>query len=80
MFILDKLITLPLRGAMLVFEKIHEEVENELNSEERVLYLLKELQFAYEQGGIAEEDFYSQEEDLLKKWRRIRENKIERGE
>jgi len=71
-----KVVTLPVAGpyqsAKWMFEKIHEQVEEEQTDEERVKSRLMELQLRYEIGEIEEEEYLEQEKALMEDLAAIR--------
>lgn len=67
-FIFDILaapITLPTRGMTFIFNKITEQVNNELLDDGKVRMQLLELQSLLDSGQITEDEFYAAEEELL---------------
>jgi len=67
-FIFDILaapITLPARGLTFIFDKITEQVNNELLDDGKVRMQLLELQALLDTGQITEDEFYEAEEELL---------------
>ena len=67
-FIFDILaapIMLPTRGMTFIFNKITEQVNNELLDDGKVRMQLLELQSLLDSGQITEDEFYAAEEELL---------------
>ena len=58
-------VSLPVRGFMFIFDKIVEQVNNELLDDGKVRMQLLELQGLLDSGQISEEEFYDAEEELL---------------
>lgn len=58
-------IMLPTRGLTFIFNKITEQVNNELLDDGKVRMQLLELQALLDTGQITEEEFYAAEEELL---------------
>jgi hypothetical protein len=56
---------LPTRGMMFIFNKIVEQVNNEMLDDGKVRMQLLELQNMLDGGQISEEEFYVAEEELL---------------
>ena len=65
MFLIDDLLTLPLKGFFGIFKKIHEMVEQELSDETYIRGKLMELQMRFESGEINEKTLIEQERYLL---------------
>lgn len=65
MFLIDDLLTLPLKGFIGIFKKIHEMVEQELSDETYIRGKLMELQMRFESGEINEKTLIEQERYLL---------------
>ncbi len=58
-------VALPTRGLMFIFDKIVEQVNNEMLDDSKVRMQLLELQALLDSGQITEEEFYAAEEELL---------------
>ena len=58
-------VTLPTRGLTFIFNKIVEQVNNEMLDDGRVRMQLLELQTLLDTGQISQEEFYEAEEELL---------------
>lgn len=58
-------VALPTRGLMFIFNKIAEQVNNEMLDDGKVRMQLLELQALLDSGQITEEEFYEAEEELL---------------
>ena len=58
-------VALPARGLMFIFNKIVEQVNNEMLDEGKIRMQLLELQTLLDSGQISEEEFYEVEEQLL---------------
>jgi hypothetical protein len=58
-------VALPTRGMMFIFNKIVEQVNNEMLDDGKVRMQLLELQNMLDGGQISEEEFYVAEEELL---------------
>jgi len=58
-------VALPTRGLMFIFNKIVEQVNNEMLDDSKVRMQLLELQALLDSGQITEEEFYEAEEELL---------------
>ena len=66
MFLIDDLLLLPFRGMMFVFKQIHLAAEKELEGEgQSIRARLTELYMLLETGRITEEEFDTQEKELL---------------
>ncbi len=65
MLLIDDLLTLPLKGFIGIFKKIHEMVEQELSDETYIRGKLMELQMRFESGEINEKTLIEQERYLL---------------
>jgi len=66
-FLLDDILLAPLKGIIWVAEKIQESAEKELLDEEQVKRDLTELYMRLETGQITEEEFTTQEEELVER-------------
>lgn len=58
-------VSLPVRGFMFIFDKIVEQVNNELLDDGKVRMQLLELQELLDSGQITEDEFFEAEEELL---------------
>lgn len=58
-------VSLPVRGFMFIFDKIVEQVNNELLDDGKVRMQLLELQGLLDSGQISEDEFFEAEEELL---------------
>lgn len=58
-------IMLPTKGLLFIFEKITEQVNNEILDDSNIRLQLLELESLLESGQISEEEFYEMEEELL---------------
>ena len=65
---------------LFIAEKILEQAEKELLSEEKARYDLRELYEQLESGRITEEEFEKREEELVKRLEEIEQYKKERDE
>jgi hypothetical protein len=75
-------VALPARGLMFIFNKIVEQVNNEMLDDSKVRMQLLELQALLDSGEITEEEFYEAEEELLDHLDAIlefKENQQQRG-
>ena len=75
-------VALPARGLMFIFNKIVEQVNNEMLDDSKVRMQLLELQALLDNGQIGEEEFYEAEEELLDRLDAIlefKENQQRRG-
>ena len=63
----------PIRGTIWIGEKVLEQAEHELYSEEAVRGKLVELELALDLGEITEQEYLAAEEVLLERLRIIRE-------
>jgi hypothetical protein len=66
-FLLDDILLAPLKGIIWVAEKIQESAEKELLDEEQVKRDLTELYMRLETGQITEEEFTTQEDELVER-------------
>ena len=84
MGMLMDLLTLPLmgpiKGVVWISNKIAEQAEKEMFSEEAVRGKLLELEMLYDLGTISEEDYAEAEEVLLKLLRAARERQAAESE
>jgi len=66
MFLIDNLLTAPLRGLVFVLKKIDEAVQEEVEAEERAIMAdLSSLHRALDSGAITEAAFDAREQELL---------------
>jgi hypothetical protein len=65
MFLIDDLLTLPVKGFLGIFKKIHEMAEQELSDETYLLETLMALRLRFELDEINEEEYNRQEKELL---------------
>ena len=65
-------VTAPYQSGKWMLERIHEQVVEEQESEDRVMTHLTELQLAYELGEIEEEEYRKQEKALMEDLSAIR--------
>ena len=65
MFLIDTLLTLPVRGFLGIFTRIHEMAEQELSDEPYLLEKLMALRLRFELDEISEEVYGQQERELL---------------
>lgn len=66
MLILDDLLLLPIRGTLWVFKQIHDLAQEELaNEAEAITAELSEIYMMLETGQITEDEFNTQEKELL---------------
>lgn len=72
MFILDNIVTAPLKGLVSIFKIIHDKVEEDLYNPEKIQEDLMKLQLQFEMDEISEDEYDEREEDLLK---RLQESK-----
>lgn len=63
----------PIKGVTWIANKIVEQVDKELYSEDAIRGKLLELELRFDMGEIAEKDYNEQEETLLKRLRIARE-------
>ena len=63
----------PIKGISWIAEKIAEQADNELYSEDAIRGKLLELELRFDMGEISEEDYTAVEENLLKLLRTARE-------
>jgi hypothetical protein len=66
-FLLDDILLAPMKGVVWIAEKIQEAAEEELLDEEQVKRELTELYMRLETGRITEEEFTTQEEELVER-------------
>ena len=72
MFLIDDLLTLPVKGFIGIFKTIHEMAERELSDEGYIRERLMELQLRFELDEISEEEYDVGEAILLEKLEEIR--------
>ena len=65
MFLIDDLLTLPVKGFLGIFKKIHEMAEQELSDQTYLLEKLMALRLRFELDEINEEEYDRQEKWLL---------------
>ncbi len=66
MFLVDDLLTSPMKGVLWVFKEIHDAAQHELaNEAETITAALSELYMKLETGRITEAEFEAQEQKLL---------------
>ena len=65
MFLIDTLLTLPVRGFLGIFTRIHEMAEQELSNEPYLLEKLMALRLRFELDEISEEEYSQQEREIL---------------
>lgn len=65
MFLIDDLLTLPVKGFLGIFQKIHEMVEQELSDETHLREKLMSLRLRFELDEISEEEYNAAEKELL---------------
>jgi hypothetical protein len=72
MFIIDSLLSAPLRGLLFVFEKINDAAREETEAQERTLMAdLSALHQALDEGAITEPEFDAREHQLLDRLDRL---------
>ncbi len=64
MLLIDDLLSLPFRGFIGIFKKIHEMAERELSDEDYIRERLMELQLRFELDEISEEEYNQKEKEL----------------
>jgi hypothetical protein len=82
-FFLDLLawpVTLPIKGTVWIANKVAEQAEKELYSEDAVRGKLLELELRYDLGEIDEDEYVAAEEALLERLRTIRRYLAEQQE
>lgn len=67
MFLIDDLLTLPVKGFLGIFKKIHEMAEQELSDETYLREKLMALRLRFELDEISEEEYSQQERELLER-------------
>jgi hypothetical protein len=77
MGLLSRLLTFPVSGPLWVIEQIADEAERRLYDEREIRTQLTQLEMAYEDGQISEEELEEAEDVLLD---RLREARARRGE
>ena len=76
----DLLINLPVKGFLGIFKKIHEMVDEELYSEDKIQEELLRVSQLYESDQITKEEYQKKEAALLERLTVVREAKSEGGE
>jgi hypothetical protein len=72
MFLVDDLLTAPIKGVLWVFREIHDAAQQEMAGEaEAITATLSELYMKLETGQITEEEFDAQEKALLDRLDRL---------
>ena len=79
-FLFDLPVTGPLKGFLWLAEKISEQADNELYSEEKIRGQLMELELRFDLDEISEEEYLLAEEELLDRLRIARERKANQAE
>ncbi len=82
-FLLDLLawpVTMPIKGTVWIANKVAEQAEKELYSEDAVRGKLLELELRYDLGEIDEDEYVAAEEALLERLRTIRRYLAEQQE
>ncbi|MDP2278939.1 MAG: gas vesicle protein GvpG [Nitrospirota bacterium] len=77
MFLIDDILLAPLKGVIWIGEKLNELVEKEFSDEGRIKEKLMELQLHYELDEISDEEYNTQEKELLDRLDAIRKTKEE---
>jgi hypothetical protein len=67
MLLIDDLLTLPVKGFLGIFKKIHEMVEQELSDETHIREKLMALRLRFELDEISEGEYNKQEKELLER-------------
>ena len=67
MLLVDDLLTLPFKGFVGIFKKIHEIVERELSDADLIRERLMELQLRFELDEISEEEYERREKEFLER-------------
>jgi len=73
-------VTGPIKGLMWIAEKVAEQAENELYSEDKVRGQLMELELRYDLGEISEQEYEEAEAALLERLKVIRERQAAASE
>ena len=73
MLIIDDLLSLPVKGFLGIFKKIHEMADDELYNEEGIQEQILELQQLYDAGEIGREYYEKKEAELLERLNFARE-------
>ncbi|MEW6623880.1 MAG: gas vesicle protein GvpG [Bacillota bacterium] len=68
---------MPLRGVINVAEKIRDQVDQELYSEDRIQMEIVELHLAFEMKQIDETDFIKKETELLQRLHEIKQRQAD---
>lgn len=77
MFLVDDILLAPLKGVIWLGKKINEITEKEVSDEGRIKEKLMELQLRFEIDEISEEEYNTQEKELLERLDTIRKAKEE---
>ncbi len=77
MLLIDDLLSLPFKGFLGIFKKIHEMADRELNDEAYLQGKLLELQLLYEMDEIGEEEYGQRAAELEARLNAIREAEAE---
>lgn len=77
MFLVDDILLAPLKGVIWLGKKINEIAEKEVSDEGRIKEKLMELQLRFEIDEISEEEYNTQEKELLERLDAIRKAKEE---
>lgn len=77
MFLVDDILLAPLKGVIWLGKKINEIAEKEVSDEGRIKEKLMELQLRFEIDEISEEEYNTQEKELLERLDTIRKAKEE---
>ncbi len=72
-FIIDDILSLPVKGIIGIFKEIHNYADKELNDIDFWQQKLLELQLRYEMGEIEELEFKQQEKDIVQRISEIQE-------
>jgi hypothetical protein len=80
MALLTKLLLWPVEGITWIAQKVAEQVDRELYSEEAVRGKLTEMELRYDLGEISEEEYLAAEEVLLERLKVIRERRAAESE
>jgi len=75
MFLIDDILLAPLKGIILLGEKINEVIDKEMSDEGTIKERLMSLQLKFELDEIDEEEYDKQEDELLKLLENIRAEK-----
>ncbi len=77
MFLLDSILTSPIRGIGFIFREIHQAALSELPDRPSIVQELQELYMRLETGKVSEEEFQQREATLLDRLDEVERN--ERG-